>query len=63
MDPPEAGMSGGFGHGGMQGKKQFQDGWRENRMENDEQTLTFNNQDDDLENDLFAQRMLEQIET
>jgi len=33
-------------------------------MNGDEQTLTFNNhQDDDMENDLFTQRMLEQLET
>eukprot|EP00493_Phyllostaurus_siculus_P003347 UN03362 len=33
-------------------------------MNGDEQTLTFNNNvDDDMENDLFTQKMLEQLET
>jgi hypothetical protein len=38
-----------------------QDGWQENAdRHGDEQTMTFNaHQEDDIENDLFAQKMLE----
>ena len=40
----------------------FQDGWQENGN-GEEQTLTFNNnQEEDMDNDLFTQRMLEQLE-
>lgn len=53
MDPPDDTNFAGFrGRGGN-------DGWRENRG-GDEQTLTFNNPDEGVENDAFAQKMLEQ---
>ena len=66
MDPPEE-AGGGFAGVKAQGKKPnraHQDGWQENGVHGEEQTLTFNNnQDDDMDNDLFTQKMLEQLET
>ena len=58
MDPPDdPGSFSGFKKGGRG------DGWQENRNK-DEQTLTFNNQNDEtVDNDLFTQKMLEQLET
>jgi len=50
MDPPE---DNGFNHGILPKKKKFGDGWQENRG-GDEQTLTFNHNEDDLESDLFT---------
>jgi hypothetical protein len=51
-DPPENPLKkkkrGGYGG---------QDGWQEHNQ-GDEQTLTFQQQDDEMENDLFTQRML-----
>jgi hypothetical protein len=58
MDPPEDGGPQNFA-GIKKGQKKHQDGGQENGVQGDEQTLTFNNQQDDMENDLFAQRMLE----
>mmetsp|Transcript_39028 Transcript_39028/g.59440 ORF Transcript_39028/g.59440 Transcript_39028/m.59440 type:complete len:188 (+) Transcript_39028:3176-3739(+) len=58
-DPPE---ESGFA-AGIKGKKKHQDGWQENGTNGDEQTLTFNNHDDEMETDLFTQKMLEQPET
>ena len=54
MDPPDEG-----GFGGMKAVKKggrfHGDGWQENGNNGDEQTLTFNNnQDDEMDNDLFT---------
>jgi intraflagellar transport protein 122 len=64
MDPPDDGVSGrkaapkraGAGGNG------YGDGWREDNQ-GDEQTLTFNqHQEEDAANDIFTQKMLEQLE-
>jgi intraflagellar transport protein 122 len=63
QDPPEdrggfAGLSKPAKRGGR-----HHDGWQENGT-GDEQTLTFNNnQEEDMDNDVFTQKMLEQLET
>ena len=61
MDPPDDNFAG-MKQGG--GKRRGGDGWQEggNPFGN-EQTLTFNQQEDDPANDLFTQKMLEQLET
>lgn len=61
QDPPEESFN---GFPGMKAKRgRGHDGWQENGN-GDEQTLTFNNnQDEDMDNDLFTQKMLEQLET
>ena len=61
MDPPEEGTAGfKASDNKKKGGKGF-DGWQqENR---DEQTMVFGQNNDDLENDLFTQRMLEWLET
>lgn len=69
MDPPEEG-SGSFNHQPPSKNKKLNrggafDGWQENNGR-DEQTMVFGagqNNNDDLENDLFTQKMLEWLET
>ena len=61
MDPPEEG-SASF-KGAADNKKKAGrgfDGWQENK---EEQTMQFGQNNDDLENDLFTQKMLEWLET
>jgi hypothetical protein len=65
MDPPEegAGTAAAAKGGNKKGGRGGLDGWQDNRN-NDEQIMSFaNGGNDDLENDLFNQRMLEWLET
>lgn len=63
MDPPDDLVTVGQPLVKKQQQKKQQDGWQQ---EGDEQTMVFQNNlnnDDDLENDLFTQKMLEWLET
>ena len=61
MDPPEDASA--MPKAAAPKRKMHGDGWEEKNM-GDEQTLNFqNDMNDDLENDLFTQRMLEWLET
>lgn len=64
MDPPEDASYPAAKPQAKKPTRAHQDGWQENgNPAGEEQTLTFNNQEDEIENDLFTQKMLEQLET
>mmetsp|Transcript_17875 Transcript_17875/g.30373 ORF Transcript_17875/g.30373 Transcript_17875/m.30373 type:complete len:257 (-) Transcript_17875:23-793(-) len=65
MDPPDDGTNFAGFKNGKKGGKGGNGGWQETGTGNeDEQTMVFtNNQEDDMDNDLFTQKMLEQLET